>query len=303
MTRRFISLVLSASILAACAPLPPVAQSPTEPARVVAFAAATPTTVAATVTPAPTPSVAPTIAPTTIATAPSRMVRLLGYRVVMSHPHDADAFTQGLVYTGERMFESTGLRGRSSLREVDVRTGNVLRRTDVPPPIFAEGIALVGDELIQITWQEETAIRFDRDTFAERGRWTYTGEGWGLAYDGTRLIMSDGSARISFRDPQTFDVVGQITVTLEGNPVAQLNELEWIDGWIWANVWQTDLILRIDPTDGVVTGVLDLTGLLSADEQAAADVLNGIAWDPVSRRMLVTGKLWPRLFEIEVSPD
>jgi glutaminyl-peptide cyclotransferase len=170
----------------------------------------------------------------------------------------------------------------------------------VPAPIFAEGLAVVGDELIQITWQEATAIRFDRDSFVERGRWTYAGEGWGLTYDGTRLIMSDGSAQIFFRDPRTFEKIGEITVTVEGNPVVRINELEWIDGMIWANVWQTDLILRIDPLDGVVTGVLDLTGLLPADLRGDADVLNGIAWNPANNHMLVTGKLWPRLFEIEV---
>lgn len=303
MIRRIASLVFSALILAACAPLPPVALSRSGPARAESFAESTPTNFSATATPAPTPTVPSTSVPTRAATAPPREVRMLSYRVVMSYPHDADAFTQGLVYTGDRLFESTGLRGRSTLREVDLRTGNVLRRTDVPPPIFAEGLALVGDELIQITWQEETAVRYDRDTFAERGRWTYAGEGWGLTFDGTRLMMSDGSARITFRDPQTFDVVGQITVTLQGDPVGRLNELEWIDGMIWANVWQTDLVLRIDPTDGAATGVLDLSGLLSADERATADVLNGIAWDPASGRLLVTGKFWPRLFEIEVSPE
>ena len=291
--RIVLSLLLPAFFLSACTSASSAALPPPPPAD--AFAAVTET-----VTPIIPATVTPSPAPTAVVTAPSRTIQMLGYRVVMSYPHDADAFTQGLVYTGERLFESTGLRGRSSVREVELRTGNVLRRTDVPAPIFAEGLALVGDELIQITWQEATAIRFDRDSFVERGRWTYTGEGWGLTYDGARLIMSDGSAQISFRDPRTFEKTGEITVTVEGNPVVRINELEWIDGMIWANVWQTDLILRIDPSDGVVTGVLDLTGLLPADLQTDADVLNGIAWDAASGHMLVTGKLWPRLFEIEV---
>ena len=296
--RIILSLLLPAFSLAACMRASSAALPP-PPAD--AFAAATETAIPiipATITTITT--ITPPPAPSAVATAPSRSVQMLGYRVVMSYPHDADAFTQGLVYTGERLFESTGLRGRSSLREVELRTGNVMRRTDVPAPIFAEGLALVGDELIQITWQEATAIRFDRDSFVERGRWTYAGEGWGLTYDGTRLIMSDGSAQIFFRDPRTFEKIGEITVTVEGNPVVRINELEWIDGMIWANVWQTDLILRIDPLDGVVTGVLDLTGLLPADLRGDADVLNGIAWNPANNHMLVTGKLWPRLFEIEV---
>jgi glutamine cyclotransferase len=257
----------------------------------------------------PPPTAAPTISPTVTSPAPTpipaatpvRSVEVLRYRVVMTYPHDVEAFTQGLVYTGDRLFESTGLRGRSSLREVDLPTGRVLRRVDVPAPIFAEGLALIGDELIQITWQESVAIRYDRDTFTERGRWNYAGEGWGLTHDGSRLIMSDGSAILRFRDPRTFEPTGAITVTLDGEPIGRLNELEWIDGMIWANVWQTDLILRIDPSDGMVTGVLDLEGLLSPAQRASTDVLNGIAWNPRNGRMLVTGKLWPHLFEIEVS--
>jgi glutamine cyclotransferase len=275
---------VSAAALAACVLAATACGAPPIPeaaARPVATSTAPPS---ATPSPSPTP----------------RALRTLSHRVVARYPHDPDAFTQGLVFERGRLFESTGLRGRSSLREVDMASGAVLRMREVPPPFFAEGLALVGDELVQITWQESTAFRYSRDAFEDRGTWSYAGEGWGLAYDGDSLIMSDGSAQIRFRDPATFAERRVITVTEAGEPVVRLNELEWIDGAIWANVWQTDRIMRIDPSDGMVTGVLVLRDLLEPAARANADVLNGIAWDPERRLLLVTGKLWPTLFALEI---
>lgn len=285
--KRFVAaatFVLCALNQAACA-APPLSRSTAEVVR-----------------PTASPAVAPTAVPTATAapTATPRALRKLSYRVTERYPHDPDAFTQGLVYESGRLFESTGLRGRSSLREVDLSTGAVMRRHDVSAPFFAEGLALVGDELIQLTWQESVAFRYSRDSFDERGSSSYVGEGWGLAYDGESLIMSDGSAQLYFRDPATFEVRRVITVTESGAPIDRLNELEWIDGALWANVWQTDLILRVDPADGMVTGYLDLRGLLDPEARENADVLNGIAWDRDRRLLLVTGKLWPTLFALEI---
>jgi len=229
------AVVLAWALVASACAAPPVPEA----AAQAALAAASPTAA-----PTSTPASVPT------ATATARSLRKLSYRVAARYPHDPDAFTQGLVYENGRLFESTGLRGRSSLREVDLSTGAVIRRRDVPEPFFAEGLALVGDELIQLTWQESVAFRYSRDAFDDRGSSSYAGEGWGLAYDGESLIMSDGSAQLRFRDPSTFEVRRVITVTESGAPIDRLNELEWIEGALWANVWQTDLILRIDPDDG-----------------------------------------------------
>lgn len=271
-------------LFCSCGKAPPAA------AANLASPAAIATWTVPTALPSPSPSPAP------------RWPQPLTYTVTASYPHDRDAFTQGLIYSQGRLFESTGLRGRSSIREVDLASGQVLRLREVPPPYFAEGLAMVHDELVQITWQESTAFRYSRDAFADLGQWQYSGEGWGLAFDGRSLIMSDGTPRIRFRDPTTFSVTREILVSADGDPVVHLNELEWIDGAIWANIWQTDQIVRIDPADGMVTGVLDLSDLLPASERAGADVLNGIAWIPERGRMLVTGKLWPRIFEIQVLP-
>ena len=230
----------------------------------------------------------------------------LEWEVVARRPHDSAAFTQGLVLDGEQLYESTGLRGRSSLREVDPRSGRVLRIEALPDRLFGEGLALVGDELVQLTWQAGLARRYDVETFELLGTHAYEGEGWGLCYDGERLVMSDGSDRLSFRDPHDLRLQGTVAVTLDGSPLDQLNELECVDGEVWANVWFSDSIVRIDPDDGRVSAVVDLAGLIEPhpSEASAGAVLNGIAYDAVSDTFLVTGKRWPELIEIRLhEPD
>ena len=223
-------------------------------------------------------------------------------RVLASVPHDAAAYTQGLVWSEGTLYESAGQYGQSSLRQVDPKTGKVLRSVQLPPRYFGEGLARVGDRLIQLTWQEGTALVYDLATFERRGELPYSGEGWGLCYDGQRLIQSDGSNRLTFRDPATFATTGGVNVTLDGRPAMQLNELECVDGVIYANVWQTEDILRIDPKDGRVTAVIDASGLLAPQERRMVDVLNGIAWDPAKKTFLITGKLWPKMFEVTFVP-
>ena len=226
----------------------------------------------------------------------------LKVQVLSTRPHDPGAFTQGLVLDGDTLYESTGLNGKSSLREVDSQTGQVKRRLDIPYEYFAEGLALVDGRLIQLTWQAEKAFVYNRADFKEVGEFRYDGEGWGLCHDGTRLVMSDGSDRLTFRDPKTFAVQSILNVTLSGQPARELNELECVDGLIYANVWQTDNILRIDPKTGKVTGMIDASGLLTPEERQKADVLNGIAWNPRTKTFLITGKLWPKMFEVQFVP-
>ncbi len=222
----------------------------------------------------------------------------LRVQVVQTYPHDPGAFTQGLVLAGGRLFESTGLEGRSSLREVELVTGKVLRKLDVPAPVFAEGLALVGTRLFQITWKHETAYTYDRDTFKKGPSFPYTGEGWGLCHDGRELVMSDGSARLSFRGPETFRQVREVTVRDQGQPVDQLNELECVGPHVYANVWMTDRIVRVDPKTGTVTATIDASNLLNPSERYGTDVLNGIAYDATDDTFLITGKLWPRMFRV-----
>ena len=234
---------------------------------------------------------------------PERAPERLRIDVLAIHPHDPQAYTQGLVWHGGELYESDGLYGRSSLRRVDPATGAVKRKVDHEPRIFAEGLALVGERLIQLTWREGLAPVYDRATFKRLAEFHYDGEGWGLCYDGRRLVMSDGSDRLFFRDPRTFVGVGSVAVTRDGVPVPQLNELECVGGAVWANVWQTDDILRIDPASGRVTGVAEATGLLTPEDRAAgAEVLNGIAYDPKTGRFWITGKLWPKMFEVRFAP-
>ncbi|HZE70285.1 MAG TPA: glutaminyl-peptide cyclotransferase [Pyrinomonadaceae bacterium] len=225
------------------------------------------------------------------------------FEVVNAFPHDANAFTQGLVFRQGKLFESTGQEGRSSLREVELETGQVLRKVDVPPPYFAEGLTLLNNKLYQLTWQHQLGFVYDVQTFQQINEFAYSGEGWGLTDDGESLILSDGTNRIRFLDPTSFSVIRTISVYNMRQPVTEINELEYIHGEIYANIWHENRIARINPQDGRVTGWIDLTGLRSQvevhDDEA---VLNGIAYDSEKDRLFVTGKLWPKLFEIRLKP-
>lgn len=222
------------------------------------------------------------------------------YRVINVYPHDPGAFTQGLAYSGGFLFEGTGLRGRSSLRRVALETGQVVQARALDRQYFGEGIAVVDDRIVQLTWTSGVGFVYDRTTFGPVGSFTYDTEGWGLTHDGTHYIMSDGTPVLRWLDPETFDVTRSVTVTDEGRPVSRLNELEYIDGTIYANVWQTDRVVIIAPDTGRVVGRIDLGGLLTPAERRLTDVLNGIAYDADGQRLFVTGKLWPKLFEIEL---
>jgi glutaminyl-peptide cyclotransferase len=219
-------------------------------------------------------------------------------REVRSWPHDRQAFTQGLLVHDGTLYESTGLEGKSSVRQVRLETGEVLRRTDTPARYFGEGIAAVGDRLYQLTWKDGKGFVYDARTLAVADSFTYRGEGWSLTTHDSLLYMSDGSSRIRVVDPDGFRELRTIAVTEAGRPVFYLNELEWVDGELWANVWMTHWIARIDPATGNVVGWIDLRGLLTQEEAAGVDVTNGIAWDAANDRVLVTGKYWPKLVEI-----
>ena len=221
------------------------------------------------------------------------------YTVVHTFPHDRNAFTQGLVFADGELYEGTGLHGRSSVRRVALTTGAVLQSQGLDNRFFGEGITVFGDLLIQLTWQSQVGFVYDKQTLTLLRTFTYPTEGWGLTHDGTRLIMSDGTATLYFMDPVTLMVTGQIDVHDDIGPVTRLNELEYVRGEVYANVWQTDRLARIDPDTGRVVGWIDLTGLLPLqDRQPPVDVLNGIAYDAPQDRLFVTGKWWPRLFEI-----
>jgi glutamine cyclotransferase len=238
-------------------------------------------------------------------------VPVQGYEVVHEYPHDPHAFTEGLFYRDGRMFESTG-KNPGGLREVRLEDGAVLRQKVLDPVFFGEGIIDVGDRIISLTWRNHLGFIWNRDDFAQVSAFSYPGEGWALTRDDQRIIMSDGTAQLRFLDPETLRETGRVTVTADGEPVDQLNELEWIDpdgeggepGQVWANIWQTDRIARIDPETGHVVAWVDLSGLLppTPDMDPNDDVLNGIAWDAEGKRIFVTGKNWPKLFEIRVKP-
>ncbi len=222
-----------------------------------------------------------------------------GYVVVDQFPHDPEAYTQGFDFQGPRLFEGTGLYGQSSLRRVDLATGEVLRKVDIADRFFGEGIVVLGKRVYQLTWQSERAFLYDKRTFDRIRRFSYEGEGWGLTHDGSRLIMSDGTSTIEFRDPATFAVLDAIEVTDGGEPVASLNELEWVEGEIFANVYPTNDVVRIDPATGEVTGHLDLTPL--KEQEQDGEVANGIAYMETEDRLFVTGKLWSSVYEIELT--
>lgn len=236
-------------------------------------------------------------------TRPASRAPRFSFKVVKAYPHDPSAFTQGLVFADGIFYESTGLNGQSTLRKVTPETGKVIQQIAVEPQYFAEGLALVGDELLQLTWQSQVGFAYDKTTLKRLRTFTYPTEGWGMAYDGAELVMSDGSSHLFFLDPKTQKTIRDLPVTDGGRPVERLNELEFIRGELWANVWQTDRIARIDPRNGHVTGWIDLTGLLRPEARGPeGDVLNGIAWDRAGDRVFVTGKKWPWMFQIEVIP-
>lgn len=227
-------------------------------------------------------------------------MRQLSWSVSQSLPHDAAAFTQGLLWHDGFLYESTGLEGQSDIRKVDAASGQVLKRFRLPAQLFGEGLAFLDGKFYNLTWQSKIGFVFDAN-FKPIGRFSYGNEGWGLTTDGEKLLQSDGSDILTWRDPKNFASLGQIRVTRNGAPLRNLNELEWIGGTIWANVWQTDQIVIIDPKNGWVVAELDLSGLLKAqDRRGGEDVLNGIAYDANSGRIFVTGKNWPKLFSIVV---
>ena len=223
--------------------------------------------------------------------------------MVNSYPHDPSAFTQGLVFEEGFIYEGTGVKGQSTLRKVDLQTGDVLLIHELPKKYFGEGITIYGDRIIQLTWRSNIGFVYDKESFRQIDEFSYPTEGWGITHDGDRLILSDGTATLYFMDPDSFEITGQIDVRDDDGSVALLNELEYVLGEVYANVWQTDTIVRIDPQTGRVIGWIDLAGLLDSEEsEEPVDVLNGIAYDPSDDRLFVTGKLWPSLFEIDVVP-
>lgn len=232
------------------------------------------------------------------------VVPTYGYEIVHTYPHDPHAFTEGLFYLNGFLYESTGLERQSSIRKEKLETGEVVQKIDVPPEYFGEGIVNWKRRLVSLTWKTQVGFVYDLATFKLERKFSYAGEGWALTQDGKRLIMSDGTPELRFLNPDTLQETGRITVTYEGNPVRDVNELEWVKGRIYANVWHTNVMVFIDPKSGEITGVVNLAGLLSASDQLAGpdSVLNGIAYDAAHDRLFVTGKNWPKLFEIRVLP-
>jgi glutaminyl-peptide cyclotransferase len=230
-------------------------------------------------------------------------IPVYGFIVKNTYPHDPQAFTQGLFFRDGHLFETTGIAGRSTLRRVELKSGKVLQKSDLPKEVFGEGSTAVGDNILGLTWQSKTGYVFDAKTFAMKAKFPYEGEGWGLASDAKNVYMSDGSASIRVLDPGTMKELRRVQVTADGKPIDSLNELEIVDGELYANVWGTDIIARIDPASGKVTGWIDLTNLLPREKRGTSSVdavLNGIAYDGKHRKLYVTGKLWPKLFEIEL---
>ncbi|MEM7032013.1 MAG: glutaminyl-peptide cyclotransferase [Chloroflexota bacterium] len=248
-----------------------------------------PTPVVSTATPSPhTPSEA--VAPP-----------VYDYEIVNVYPHNPDAFTQGLIYLDDILYEGTGLRGASTIRKVDLETGTVLQSANLNAVLFGEGITILGDKLYQLTWQARRGFVYDKNTFALEQEFTYPTEGWGLTHNGEHLIMSDGTANLYFLDPETLTEVSRVEVTDRGAAVPQLNELEYIDGLVYANIWRSDFIAMIDPQNGAVVGWVNLTNILGPEDRVQrVDVLNGIAYDAQGDRLFVTGKWWPKLFEIKL---
>ncbi|MBW1914796.1 MAG: glutaminyl-peptide cyclotransferase [Deltaproteobacteria bacterium] len=228
-------------------------------------------------------------------------IPVYSYRTIKTYPHDRTDFTQGLVCEDNVLHEGTGLYGRSRVIRKDLETGKILKSLKIPDTLFGEGITIFEDRIIQLTWKSGTGFVYDRESFSLIKNFEYPGQGWGITHDGETLIMSNGSAILSFLTPDTLENSGEIEVHDQHGPVFNLNELEYVNGEIYANIFKTDYIARIEPQTGVVTGWIDLTGLLAEeDRQNYVDCLNGIAYDPDNARLFVTGKLWPKLFEIEL---
>ena len=225
-------------------------------------------------------------------------VQRLSIKILEIYPHDPGAFTQGLVWDGGVLYESTGLYGRSSLRRVEPMSGEVMERRVVDPNLFGEGLALVGDRLLQLTWKAGITLVYDVASLDLIDEYGFNGQGWGLAFDGERLVMSDGTHRLTFRDVDDFRWLSTLEVSLAGKPFGNINELEFAEGWLYANVWGEERIVRIDPDTGEIDAVVDASNLLSPDEKTRVDVLNGIAYDPVSKSFWLTGKFWPKMFRV-----
>ena len=241
------------------------------------------------------------VAVVSVFAATPQQTPVYGYKIVHVYPHDRNAFTQGLEYRGGFLYEGTGLNGKSSLRKVNPESGKVLQEIRLDSKYFGEGITLLGDRIVELTWQSQQGFVYDRSTFQLIRSFEYPGEGWGLTNDGRQIYMSDGTAQIRAWNPSTLQEIRRMTAHDGPTPIESLNELEYVKGEIYANVWQTDRIARIAPDDGHVTGWIDLSGLLTvADRAEGADVLNGIAYDSLGDRLFVTGKLWPKLFEIQL---
>jgi len=239
----------------------------------------------------------------TATTPPSSGVPSYTVEVVRAYRHDTSAFTQGLLFHNGALYESTGLNGKSSLRRVALESGVVEKKIDLPGSVFAEGLTLVGNHLYQVTWRNSEGYVYDVNTFAKQRSFSYYGEGWGLATDGHQIYMSDGSNYLRVLDPDSLKLIRKIGVYSGSKPITRLNELEMVEGELYANIWQEDMIARIDPSTGNLLGVIDLRGLLKPEERTAGtDVLNGIAYDPATKRLWVTGKNWPTLFEVRVKP-
>ena len=248
---------------------------------------------------------APTAAPAQVSAQAAAVqqsnVKTLDWSIARAFPHDPTSFTEGLLWHDGALYESTGLEGQSKLRRVDLQSGQAEKNVNLPPQLFGEGLALANDRLYQMTWQTKIGFVYDAKTFKPLARFNYQNEGWGLTFDGTELIQSDGSDVLTWRDPKNFAAKKTLKVTRDGAALRDLNELEWIGGYVWANVWQTDDIVVIDPANGKVVAQLDLTGLLGAsDRTGQEDVLNGIAYDAANKRVFVTGKNWSKLFWIRV---
>ncbi len=228
---------------------------------------------------------------------------VFGYKIVNTYPHNRASFTQGLLFDKGVLYESTGLNGRSAVKIVDLKTGKTLKSQQLPRKYFGEGIAVVGDKIIQLTWRSKTGFVYNKGTLKPIKKFRYNTQGWGITYDGKYMIMSDGSSALYFMDPNTFKVIGTLEVYGDSGKVSNLNELEYIDGEIYANIWGTEKMARINPKTGRVTAWIDLSGLLSdKDKNPRVDVLNGVAYNSENGNLYVTGKLWPKLFEIELVP-